>query len=80
MQNEFSNAEQMKEVNSVIATRIKAYVDGKGIKQSAIASATGMSKSAVSETLNGNRTLTAEEFVRICRFLEVPCEKFISAT
>lgn len=80
MLSEFSNAEQMKEVNSVIAARIKAYVDGKGIKQTAIASATGMSKVAVSETLNGNRTLTAEEFVRICRFLEVPCEKFISTT
>ena len=79
MQNEFSNAVQMKEVNSVIVERIKSYIEEKGIKQIAIASATGMSKVAVSETLNGNRTLTAEEFVRICRFLEVPCERFISS-
>ena len=77
---EFRNAEQMEGVNSVIAERIKSYVEEKGIKQIAIASATGMSKVAVSETLNGNRTLTAEEFVRICRFLEVPCDRFISST
>lgn len=68
----------MREVNSLIVERIKAYVDEKGIKQVAIASATGMSKVAVSETLNGNRTLTAEEFVRICDFLEVPCERFFT--
>jgi len=60
----------------MIAERIKDYVEEKGIKQIAIANATGMSKVAVSETLNGNRTLTAEELARICRFLEVPCERF----
>lgn len=60
----------------MIAERIKDYVEEKGIKQIAIANATGMSKVAVSETLNGNRTLTAEELSRICRFLEVPCERF----
>ena len=63
----------------MIAERIKNYVDEKGIKQIAIANATGMSKVAVSETLNGNRTLTAEEMVRICRFLEVPCERFFDS-
>ena len=63
----------------MIAERIKEYVEEKGIKQTAIASATGMSKAAVSETLNGNRTLTAEEFSRISRFLEVPCERFFDS-
>ena len=60
----------------MIAERIKDYLTEKGIKQIAIANATGMSQQAVSETLNGNRTLTAEEFSRICGFLEVPCERF----
>ena len=60
----------------MIAEQIRRYVEEKGIKQVAIANATGMSKAAVSETLNGNRTLTAEEMKRICTFLEVPCERF----
>lgn len=60
----------------MIAERMKEYVNEKGIKQVAIATATGMTKVAVSETLNGNRTLTAEEFVKICDFLEVPYDRF----
>lgn len=60
----------------MIAEQIRNYVEAKGIKQTAIANATGMSKVAVSETLNGNRTLTAEEMKRICAFLEVSCERF----
>lgn len=60
----------------MIAERIKDYIDEKGIKQITVANAIGMSKVAMSETLNGNRTLTAEELSRICRFLEVPCDRF----
>ena len=60
----------------MIAEQIREYIEEKGIKQIAIAKATGMSKVALSETLNGNRTLTAEEMKRICLFLEVPCERF----
>lgn len=74
----FRNGELLKEVNTVIAEQIKNYIDAKGIKQKAIANATGMSKVAVSETLNGNRTLTAEELRRICDFLEVPYDRFMA--
>ena len=60
----------------MIAERVKKYVDEKGIKQLAIADAIGMSRSAMSQTLRGERTMTAEEFVKICDFLEVPYDKF----
>lgn len=60
----------------MIAEQIKSYIEEKGIKQIAIANGTGISKAAISSSLNGKRTLTAEELVRICRFLEVPCERF----
>jgi len=60
----------------MIAERIKSYVNERGFKQIAIAKNVGMSKVAMSETLNGNRTMTAEEYVRICDFLEVPYSKF----
>ena len=60
----------------MLAERIKEYVDDHGIMQIAIANAIGMSKVAMSETLNGNRRMTAEEYVAICDFLEVPYSKF----
>ncbi len=63
----------------MIAESIKEYVEQKGIKQVAISDATGMSKAAVSQTLNGQRTLTAEEYLAICDFLEVPYSKFAHA-
>jgi len=60
----------------MIAEQVKSYVTEKGFKQVAIAKGVGMSKVAMSETLAGNRTMTAEEYVRICDFLEVPYDKF----
>lgn len=61
----------------MIAERIKSYVDEKGIKQVAIANALGMNKPAVSSMLKGKRKLSAEEYVTLCDFLEVPYTKFI---
>ena len=60
----------------MVAERIAKYVSKLGIKQVAIADAIGMSKQAMSETLLGNRTLTADEYGDICKFLEVPYDKF----
>lgn len=60
----------------MIAERIKAYIEERGIKQSAIAREIEMSEVAMSQTLNGKRTLTAAELVKICRFLRVPVETF----
>ncbi|MBQ1450454.1 MAG: helix-turn-helix transcriptional regulator [Eggerthellaceae bacterium] len=60
----------------MIAERIKSYIQEKGYKQVAIADGIGMKKVAMSETLNGNRNMTAEEYVRICDFLEVPYSRF----
>lgn len=60
----------------MLAERIKEYMDEKGIMQVAVANAIGMSKVAIGETLRGNRRLTAEEYVAICDFLEVPYSKF----
>lgn len=60
----------------MLAERISTYMDEKGIMQATMASAIGMSKAAMSQTLNGKRTLTADEYVAICDFLEVPYSKF----
>lgn len=61
----------------MLATRIKAYIDERGIKQSAVAAAAEMPPDALSRTLSGNRTMTADELVLICKFLRVPVETFV---
>ncbi len=60
----------------MIAERINEYMLEKGLKQTTLASHLGMEKSSMSATLNGKRTLTAEEYVSICDFFEVPYSKF----
>jgi len=59
-----------------VALRIAEYVSEKGIKQKTIASAINMTPQAMSETLAGKRTLTADEYGDICAFLEVPYGRF----
>ncbi|MBQ9000222.1 MAG: helix-turn-helix transcriptional regulator [Eggerthellaceae bacterium] len=61
----------------MVALRIAKYVEEKGIKQKAIAAAIGISPQAMSETLAGRRTLSADEYRDICIFLEVPYSKFL---
>jgi len=61
----------------VIVDNIRAYMDKTGIKHSKVAESIGLSKATFSSTINGNRTLTAEEYVGICDFLEVPYSKFV---
>ena len=60
----------------MIAERIADYVKEKGIKQTTLAKVLGIAPQSMCETLKGNRTLTAEEYVEICDFLEVPYSKF----
>ena len=61
----------------MVSQRIAKYVEEKGIKQKAIATAIGISPQAMSETLAGRRTLSADEYRDICLFLEVPFSKFL---
>ncbi len=60
----------------MVVEQLAQYVADKGIKQKAIANAIGMTPQAMSETLAGRRTLTADEYGDICVFLEVPYERF----
>jgi len=62
---------------TVIIDNLKAYMEKTGIKHSKVAEHLGMSKATFSSTINGNRTLTAEEYVSVCDFLEVPYSKFV---
>ena len=50
------------------------YIDKKGIKQAFIARATGMSTNAVSQILAGKRKIQADEFLKICRAVDMSQE------
>ena len=63
----------------MVAEKLAQYIEEKGFKQSVIAKAVGMSPQAMSETLAGRRTLSADEYRDICDFIEVPYERFMSA-
>ncbi len=61
----------------MVAQKLAQYIEDKGIKQKAIADAIGISPQALSSTLAGKRTLGADEYRDICRFLEVPYARFM---
>ncbi len=61
----------------MIAERIAEYMAEKGIQQKKLAAACGMAPQSMSQTLKGERTLTAEEYRQICLFLEVPYSRFM---
>ncbi len=50
------------------------YIDKKGIKQAFIARETGMSTNAVSQILAGKRKIQADEFLKICRAVDMSQE------
>ena len=62
----------------MVALELAEYINNKGIKQKAIATAINMSPQAMSETLAGRRTLSADEYRDICDFLEVPYTRFMT--
>ena len=50
------------------------YIDKKGIKQAFIANSTGMSTNAISQMLNGKRRIQADEFLKICKAVDMSQE------
>lgn len=60
----------------MIGRRIKAYLDDCGIKYTRISEKTGIPINILSPMLNGKREIKAEEYICICRALELPLEMF----
>ena len=56
--------------------RIKEYLDSKGIRYSFVSEKTGIPMNILSPTLNGKRKMSAEEFILICKALNVPTDYF----
>ncbi len=51
--------------------RLKKYVEEKGMKQRALAEKTGFSDNQVSQTLNGKRSISADELEVYCNALNI---------
>ena len=60
----------------MIYENIRDYLNSRGIKHSFIVSNTNIGKQALSESLNGRRRITADEYEEICNALDVSLDYF----
>lgn len=60
----------------MVRDNIVRYVKEHGIKQEYLAKGIGLSTAAVSSIMNGKRNVSAEEYVNICRLLNLSCDYF----
>ena len=60
-----------------MGTKIKEYLDSKGIKQSFLAEAVGVPAPKMSDICNGKCGIDCILYWKICRALEVPFETFM---
>ncbi len=54
-----------------VVEKLNAYVNENDIKQIYIAQKTGLDEDTVSDMLNGNRQILADEFLMICIALDI---------
>lgn len=54
-----------------ISGHINTVINEKGLKQSFVANAVGISPDRFSKILNSNRKLLADEFLKICTVLDI---------
>lgn len=60
----------------MIFENVAEYIEEKGIKQTAIANAIGISAPSLNNKLKGKTQLYAEEYLAICEFLDMPSDYF----
>lgn len=67
----------MEVTEKTVGARIKAYIAEKGVKQSFIAEAVGITDSTMSNICNGNIGIDVIRYAKICLALGVPFETFL---
>ena len=63
-----------------VAEKLKRIADERGIKYTAISQATHIPIDAISKSFNGKRKMLADEFLSICRFMNVEWNDLKDAT
>lgn len=61
----------------MVTEQVIKYIREKGFKDAVIADVIGLSKASMSNIMNGKRAFTADEYVKVCDFFEVPYDRFI---
>ena len=59
-----------------VSESIRSYLKEKGIMFAAVADKTGMRRDSFTRCMNGNRKITVDEYIRICKALNVPLDQF----
>ncbi len=57
--------------------KLKKYLEEHGITQAFLCRKTGLSSVKLSNIINGNRKLTADELITICKALNVSTDTFL---
>ena len=57
------------------AEKLGQIIERRGIKLTAISSATNITVKALSKTFSNKRKLTADEFIAICKFVNVTMDE-----
>ena len=60
----------------VSGRNIKIYLDRHGIRQKFLSEKTGIPGNTLSAMLNGNRRIEVNEYINICKALDVPLNTF----
>lgn len=62
----------------MIGSKIKSYLQERGIKQTFLAEKTGMTNSIISDICNNDRKVECVEYYKICKALNLPLEYFFN--
>lgn len=64
----------------MVREKIAKYIKDNGIKQVFVANGIGLSPSAISSMVNGERDLDVQEYVKICDLFKLPYDYFMPTT
>ena len=65
---------------NVIRTFLSQLIESKGVTLTFISKKTKLSVDTLSKSINGTRKITADEFIKICKALEVSAEEIATLT
>ena len=78
MGSKLSNAQLSREVNRLVAERLREMIDERGLKQKFIADEIGVSETAFSAMLNGRQKIDVDTFFAIAGVLRMSPDEIVA--